>query len=232
MSEERHIFHCKVLQVDTGELAQPPEGATLVVLRVFRQRRTWHDNPRVFTQDCEPTLTDERPILVPLSRTGREFLANQLLSIGIPPEEHEEIVNKYLQRYFFHNPGPGVPRHAPYIVNILDISVSSLGGADFHEIVDSVKKESIVFPDYWAIYKIKFVPASKSWMESLKRIRLDSSLGAELGSCVICMEDYAECVDQLVTTLPCKHQFHVDCIVKSLEISRLCPMCRHPMPTT
>jgi hypothetical protein len=34
-----------------------------------------------------------------------------------------------------------------------------------------------------------------------------------------------------LTRLPCLHHFHRRCIVRWLEISHMCPMCRHPMPT-
>ncbi|XP_061999439.1 uncharacterized protein LOC133716798 [Rosa rugosa] len=230
MSAERHIFHSTVSQIDSGQpvpILEEGEG-TLVILRLFKQSRFWYDNPRDFTQDGEPTLVDEQILLVQPGPAKLKFIAEHLLRMGVPPEEHEAIVQKFVQKYIVDI--DDIPHYVPYTVNILDISVSLLGSADYHEIVDWVAEEHIVYEDHWGTNKLKFIPASRSWIKSLKKIKLDT-WEVDLGSCSICLEDFAECTDQLVTTLPCRHHYHVDCIVQSLEISHLCPLCRYPLPT-
>jgi len=44
-------------------------------------------------------------------------------------------------------------------------------------------------------------------------------------SCAICMQAYQ--VGEKVRTLPCQHEFHVDCVDKWLPMKRECPLCRH-----
>eukprot|EP00268_Persea_americana_P039869 TRINITY_DN39514_c1_g1_i1.p1 TRINITY_DN39514_c1_g1~~TRINITY_DN39514_c1_g1_i1.p1 ORF type:complete len:215 (+),score=55.78 TRINITY_DN39514_c1_g1_i1:46-645(+) len=41
--------------------------------------------------------------------------------------------------------------------------------------------------------------------------------------CVICQVDYEE--GEALVVLPCKHQYHADCINKWLQMSKVCPIC-------
>ncbi|KAH7277105.1 hypothetical protein KP509_39G034600 [Ceratopteris richardii] len=41
--------------------------------------------------------------------------------------------------------------------------------------------------------------------------------------CVICRFDYEE--GDALLTLPCKHQYHADCIKNWLQINKICPIC-------
>lgn len=52
----------------------------------------------------------------------------------------------------------------------------------------------------------------------LKRLENGSS------TCSLCLEEYG--VNERVTTLPCEHMFHGDCIVKWLLRTDTCPLCR------
>ncbi|CAN1176182.1 E3 ubiquitin-protein ligase RING1-like [Linum perenne] len=71
---------------------------------------------------------------------------------------------------------------------------------------------------------LRFKPASKSAIEGLKRFTLDC-LG---GSCTVCLDEML--IGDQVACLPCDHLFHGSCIVKWLETSCLCPLCRFSMP--
>ena len=73
---------------------------------------------------------------------------------------------------------------------------------------------------------IPFVGASKSSIESLKRVRIDDQAGV---SCSVCLDDIL--VGSQATKLPCSHIFHGDCIVKWLVNSKYCPLCRFAMPS-
>ncbi|KAF5735508.1 hypothetical protein HS088_TW15G01015 [Tripterygium wilfordii] len=72
---------------------------------------------------------------------------------------------------------------------------------------------------------VKFRPASKESIEGL--LRFEDSCG--VNKCVICLEE--SLVGVKVARMPCGHVFHRDCIVRWLETSHLCPLCRYQMPS-
>ncbi|PRQ53867.1 putative transcription factor C2H2 family [Rosa chinensis] len=77
------------------------------------------------------------------------------------------------------------------------------------------------------------IPASRSSTEGLKKVRFDSleeDVIRETPTCAICIKDFVECVDELITSLPCAHHYHVDCIVQWLKRDHTCPLCRYQMP--
>ncbi|KAL6189584.1 hypothetical protein ACLB2K_040971 [Fragaria x ananassa] len=63
-------------------------------------------------------------------------------------------------------------------------------------------------------------PATKSAIEGLERVRVDTSCG-------ICMDDFEDGL--LATRFPCLHIFHGDCILRWLETHYKCPLCRYPL---
>lgn len=70
------------------------------------------------------------------------------------------------------------------------------------------------------------VPASRSSIQTLETQKYQ---GESVETCVVCMEEFSVGVD--VTRMPCSHIFHGECIVKWLENSNFCPLCRFEMPT-
>ncbi|RVW15461.1 E3 ubiquitin-protein ligase SIRP1 [Vitis vinifera] len=70
---------------------------------------------------------------------------------------------------------------------------------------------------------IKTVPATKSSIDELERVGVDLSQ-----DCSICLESLP--IGLQVVRMPCSHVFHGDCIVKWLERSCHCPVCRFQMP--
>ncbi|KAK6263894.1 hypothetical protein SCA6_019328 [Theobroma cacao] len=69
----------------------------------------------------------------------------------------------------------------------------------------------------------RFVPASKSAIEALENV---CWLGDN--ECVICLGNFAK--EEEAKRMPCGHVFHGGCIVRWLEKSHLCPLCRYAMP--
>ncbi|GFP82741.1 E3 ubiquitin-protein ligase ring1-like [Phtheirospermum japonicum] len=69
------------------------------------------------------------------------------------------------------------------------------------------------------------VPASTEAIVSLPKKKED---GDEIESCSVCLEELP--VGAVVSTLPCSHVFHSDCILKWLNKSHYCPICRFEMP--
>lgn len=53
----------------------------------------------------------------------------------------------------------------------------------------------------------------------------DSELLSDI--CPICMEEFDE--DKEIRVTPCKHTFHGPCLRGWLNVSRVCPMCRHDL---
>lgn len=74
---------------------------------------------------------------------------------------------------------------------------------------------------------LRFKPASKSSIEGLIRVKLESL--CRMKECMICLEEFL--IGKQVMCLPCGHFFHENCIVRWLETSHLCPLCRFAMPS-
>ncbi|GJN28315.1 hypothetical protein PR202_gb16424 [Eleusine coracana subsp. coracana] len=58
----------------------------------------------------------------------------------------------------------------------------------------------------------------------------DDEEDAAVCECPVCLEEFTSGDDLIV--MPCKHRFHERCMVKWLGISRLCPCCRHALPSS
>ncbi|CAI9779327.1 unnamed protein product [Fraxinus pennsylvanica] len=74
---------------------------------------------------------------------------------------------------------------------------------------------------------VKMVPASMDAILSLPKKDMDCD-GDEFGSCTVCLEEISKGVE--VSTLPCSHMFHSNCITEWLKRSHYCPICRFEMP--
>ncbi|XP_061988161.1 uncharacterized protein LOC133706638 [Rosa rugosa] len=242
MSEGRDIYRSQVRQYQT---TLPPGRDRQLNICFYRQSRFWHDDPANYTHD-ECTLISRRGVFV-----THDFLTSMdmrwlLLSVGVPLEEQspilEEIITQFAQ--------VAVPE-LPITVVILHIRVRSLGSVDYQDIIDFVAREPInvnlhaspirVTPTAHAstvsllgtYMSLLTIPASRSSIEGLKKVRFDSleeDVIRETPTCAICIKDFVECVDELITSLPCAHHYHVDCIVQWLKRDHTCPLCRYRMP--
>lgn len=76
------------------------------------------------------------------------------------------------------------------------------------------------------------IPATQEAIDMLEKMRLDKSPseGDVAEPCSICLEEM-NAPDAEVARMPCRHVFHYSCIKRWLSTSRLCPLCRFPMPT-
>ncbi|CAL4929177.1 unnamed protein product [Urochloa decumbens] len=75
---------------------------------------------------------------------------------------------------------------------------------------------------------------------SCKRARVAASSDAVLGlqevragdapvECAVCLQDFV--AEDRLRAMPCSHAFHQDCIFRWLRVNRVCPLCRHELPT-
>ncbi|KAK7352240.1 hypothetical protein VNO80_17659 [Phaseolus coccineus] len=78
------------------------------------------------------------------------------------------------------------------------------------------------------------IPASAEAIDSLKTFSISPFLKNKTENCNICLENvrFKENDQENVklSSLPCEHVFHHLCIVKWLQTSHTCPLCRYPMP--
>lgn len=131
-------------------------------------------------------------------------IAEALTSIGVPQAEHAAIIESvFLAVDALVSPGRDL------YVDVWDMTLLRRDTEPGQE---------------WRPY---FIPAAKSSIEQLKHT-VDQN--TTISSCAICLEDFAAAA-QGSTSLPCAHHYHLDCIVRWLKLSHLCPMCRYPMPT-
>ncbi|KAF8544841.1 hypothetical protein BDD12DRAFT_722859 [Trichophaea hybrida] len=70
-------------------------------------------------------------------------------------------------------------------------------------------------------------PAAKEDIEALPKVKVTEQMVNEGIDCAVCKEDLE--LDEQVTTLPCHHSYHFDCVSKWLEAHDTCPICRHPI---
>lgn len=89
------------------------------------------------------------------------------------------------------------------------------------DVMDIVLRESM------AVDPVRPIPATRSAIERLEKVTFEDGLGP-IGDCIICTEEFKGGFE--LTRLPCSHVYHGDCIVKWLETSHLCPLCRYPLP--
>ncbi|KAL5550651.1 hypothetical protein UlMin_000827 [Ulmus minor] len=85
------------------------------------------------------------------------------------------------------------------------------------------------------------MPATKSSIEALEEVKiesLDTTTTMATDDCRICLEELLLPSDfddhdkkKTLVRLPCSHLFHKDCIVRWLETSHFCPLCRFDMPS-
>jgi len=77
------------------------------------------------------------------------------------------------------------------------------------------------------------IPAFAEVIDSLKTFSISPFLKKEIEKCNICLKNvgFRENEENVkLSSLPCEHVFHHLCIVKWLQTSHTCPLCRYPMP--
>jgi len=70
-------------------------------------------------------------------------------------------------------------------------------------------------------------PTSNDFIENLERRRVEDD---SQGSCPICLKAFE--VGEERSPLPCKHSFHIDCLLPWLQKTSSCPLCRAELPTS
>mmetsp|Transcript_39352 Transcript_39352/g.156255 ORF Transcript_39352/g.156255 Transcript_39352/m.156255 type:complete len:192 (-) Transcript_39352:2222-2797(-) len=71
-------------------------------------------------------------------------------------------------------------------------------------------------------------PATREMIDAVEKRAYDGSTELMTESCVICHESYA--AGDEILYLPCKHEYHSDCVSTWLLKQNSCPICRRPIP--
>ncbi|KAG7538147.1 Zinc finger RING-type [Arabidopsis suecica] len=68
-------------------------------------------------------------------------------------------------------------------------------------------------------------PARKEVVEALPTVKIMEPL-----QCSVCLDDFEKGAE--AKEMPCKHKFHIRCIVPWLELHSSCPVCRFELPSS
>eukprot|EP00189_Rhodosorus_marinus_P008050 CAMPEP_0184754768 /NCGR_PEP_ID=MMETSP0315-20130426/44794_1 /TAXON_ID=101924 /ORGANISM="Rhodosorus marinus, Strain UTEX LB 2760" /LENGTH=512 /DNA_ID=CAMNT_0027234203 /DNA_START=121 /DNA_END=1659 /DNA_ORIENTATION=- len=71
-------------------------------------------------------------------------------------------------------------------------------------------------------------PATREMIDAVEKRVYDGSMELMSESCVICHESYA--ADEEILYLPCKHEYHSNCVSTWLLKQNSCPICRRAIP--
>ncbi|XP_022744892.1 E3 ubiquitin-protein ligase SIRP1-like [Durio zibethinus] len=66
---------------------------------------------------------------------------------------------------------------------------------------------------------LTMIPASKAAIEGLEKVLVENPI-----NCTICLDNL--CTGSEAKRMPCSHLFHDHCIVRWLQMSNFCPICR------
>ncbi|CAK9163698.1 unnamed protein product, partial [Ilex paraguariensis] len=154
--------------------------------------------------------------------SARVFLSFCLSAVGIPINDQDQMLNAITSFYLDMGVDPASSTCSGGAIPIVlaDILIE-------YEAHDETQAVNRAIQESMELDMFKAVPATKSSIEGLKKVRLEGSGSME--ECMICLEKF--CVGQEATCMPCSHVYHGDCIAQWLERSHLCPLCRFQMPT-
>lgn len=133
-----------------------------------------------------------------------------MTAMGIPESVHAEIMEKITSK------------SNGYCTWILVEIEMVRTGSDFFRPLDPAEGEGGGFGEGRMM-----IPATKSSIEGLERLAFEDDDSRDT-TCAVCMETLDVGVEAI--RLPCFHLYHRDCIVKWLQVSHYCPLCRHDMP--
>ena len=181
----------------------------------------------------ENTFHDTKSVRLPKNQVmlqdndGNLLMSSLLRYLDIPARNHGPV----LQKIGSVAASAGRSR-MPIVVNLLRtvkhvIKVDRIDDLEFSFHEDDVADDMIVL-DSMETYEPMLIPATKSSIQALEKVKFQQGLMNSVQECTICMEGFQTGLE--VTRMPCSHVYHEGCIVKWLKTSHFCPLCRYPMP--
>ncbi|KAL6182600.1 hypothetical protein ACLB2K_044019 [Fragaria x ananassa] len=240
---EKRYYFSKVFQRDIRQPRPKLENRVLVDCQLLSSVSYYDDTTLITAEQSWSTGATDIPFsneyIRPEYSELVELMATELLVLGVLRPERRivvfiaELTIRFLGS--FHDLDTLLTVMDPISFTIPSGEVDGcfeirLSGFDYHGVTDTG-----VLQESFEAHTVKFVPATRSSIESLKIVRLDSLeqvATKQISLCSICKDEFAEgSGDQLITLLPCAHHFHAECISQWLERSHLCPLCRYALPT-
>ncbi|KAK9946673.1 hypothetical protein M0R45_012123 [Rubus argutus] len=240
---ERPSFNVRAYQKRTS-IYRSSAGVDVLPIIFHHYKVLKHYNPSIHGYDLEPPifiskntlkLRFSRERVSGSAKITMERLARYKRVIARSPRNMDKLQMK-LARYLCRHVRVPEDKH-PFIIadilNVLETAVpDKIIDVQLLDVTIRETEESLHMNVEDNFYRTKLIPATKSFIDGLEKVRLlepDSleMLGLE-SSCAICKEAYAEKKGIAITRLPCLHYYHQDCIVQWLKINHVCPICRHP----
>eukprot|EP00347_Sterkiella_histriomuscorum_P007440 403348913 len=102
--------------------------------------------------------------------------------------------------------------------------LGGLGGGNIEQnLLNQALQESL----NQAMNQQQGIPTSKAFIQKLQVLHGTDLMQKK--ECQVCFEQFKD--EDKFYKLPCKHLFHVDCILPWLDKHNTCPSCRHELPT-
>ncbi|XP_044474976.1 uncharacterized protein LOC123202887 [Mangifera indica] len=148
---------------------------------------------------------------------GPRFISEKLSTMGLQPEVIESGISQ-IMRIARESAKNDAPEEILTIRILLHYSPNTDSDS---EILEESMED---FP--------RPIPASKEAIQNLEKASF-LAISESMRDCTICSEKFCanDGLNQIVQ-MPCGHVYHEGCIIKWLEISNMCPLCRYRLPTS
>ncbi|XP_060971050.1 E3 ubiquitin-protein ligase SIRP1-like [Cannabis sativa] len=180
------------------------------------------ENNEETSTTCTYTTVLSYDMLINNNTGAKEILEDSLAKVNLPSSAFflsDEIISYGQKMWSDEHLVLSVAVDINVFVDELPVQQhSSDDEDDYEEEYDDVYIDDM---DDMESIPINFVAASK---QSIERLEKDRIKDGEVVSCSVCFENILAGYE--ATKLPCKHKYHEECIVKWLQTSKFCPLCR------
>ncbi|KGN61460.1 E3 ubiquitin-protein ligase RING1 [Cucumis sativus] len=188
---------------------------------------------RLISQSLAPEIVPDVILeQTPFTLIGEALFSLSNLQYPLQQQELEYMVNEFLRSFNLRSSVCRIVSH-----NILSFAQQF----DINNECFKIETNVDYIKEYWTeaapeLYPISTVGeeglpprgASESAIERVKKQKFDGFRGEEeeeIGDCSVCCEEIKRKGGE-VRRIPCGHVYHKSCILKWLEISNSCPLCR------
>ncbi|GLT67024.1 hypothetical protein SLA2020_393590 [Shorea laevis] len=140
---------------------------------------------------------------------------NHIIVLRGSPDSEDDNSNAF---EFYRDDGSG-SRLRPVPASVSE----SLMGSGFDRILEQLSQIELA-----GFGQLGNQPASKSAIESMPTVEIESTHVNSECHCAVCTEPFELGIK--AREMPCKHIYHEDCIIPWLSIRNSCPVCRHQLP--